>query len=75
LSEKEIKSSHHSDESLDLKNFFTPLSKGFLTIIEDIILNPINYTIGTARENVIKALDGFNNAMLLYRENPVGEMH
>lgn len=70
LSEKEIKKQVHSNESLDIKNFFSPISKAFLTISEDIILHPYNYSVPIARENLIKALDGFNNAMMLYWENP-----
>jgi hypothetical protein len=35
-------------------------------VVEDITKYPENYSIGTSRENVIKALDGFNNAIMLY---------
>jgi len=44
-------------------------------VVEDITKYPENYSIGTSRENVIKALDGFNNAIMLYWESPTGELH
>ena len=56
---------------MDIRSFFSPFSQAFLTIAEDILLEPNHYTLGTARENIIKALDGFNNAITLYRENPI----
>ena len=70
ISEKEFKSQTHSNETIDIWNFFSPISKAFLTVAEDIILHPYNYFVSSAWENLIKALDGFNNAMMLYRENP-----
>lgn len=66
LSDKQLYTERHSDESLDIRSFFSPFSQAFLTIAEDICLKPQHYSVGTARENVIKALDGFNNAITLY---------
>lgn len=74
ISEKEMKSQKLSLETMDIWNYFSPISKAFLTIVEDIILHPYNYLVSSARENMIKALDGFNNAMMMFRENP-SEMH
>ncbi len=48
ISEKELKSKTYSPEILDIRNFFSPISKAFLTITEDIIMRPDNYCISSA---------------------------
>ena len=49
-----------------MQAFYMPLSHSFFALLEDVLNNIQNFTIGSARENIIKALDGFNTAIELF---------
>lgn len=60
-------------DQFSINFFFSPLAQTFLILSEEIVFKPDLYTIESAREDLINALEGFNSAMILKREQ--GDIH
>jgi Dullard-like phosphatase family protein len=60
-------------EQFSINFFFSPLAQTFLILSEEIVWKPELYSIESAREDLINALEGFNSAMILKREQ--GDIH
>lgn len=60
-------------EQFSINFFFSPLAQTFLILAEEIVTKCDLYTTESAREDLINALEGFNSAMILKREQ--GDVH
>jgi Dullard-like phosphatase family protein len=63
-------------EQFSINFFFSPLAQTFLILSEEIVYKCELYSIESAREDLINALEGFNSAMILRREqNDIHDMY
>jgi Dullard-like phosphatase family protein len=60
-------------DQFSINFFFSPLAQTFLILSEEIVYKCDLYTVESAREDLINALEGFNSAMILKREQ--GDIH
>mmetsp|Transcript_4980 Transcript_4980/g.4226 ORF Transcript_4980/g.4226 Transcript_4980/m.4226 type:complete len:208 (+) Transcript_4980:755-1378(+) len=60
-------------DQFSINFFFSPLAQTFLILSEEIVIKCHLYTVESAREDLINALEGFNSAMILKREQ--GNVH
>lgn len=60
-------------DQFSINFFFSPLAQTFLILAEEIVCKSNLYTVESAREDLINALEGFNSAMTLKRDQ--GDIH
>lgn len=60
-------------DQFSINFFFSPLAQTFLILAEEIVCKCDLYVVESAREDLINALEGFNSAMILKREQ--GDIH
>lgn len=60
-------------DQFSINFFFSPLAQTFLILAEEIVCKCELYSVESAREDLINALEGFNSAMILKREQ--GDIH